>query len=78
MEILKETESATVNWECDFTEEEYNALLDFAKRNIPEQKLNELLIEWAVIKALETFIEEKTDGTLATQEERRSCSESDS
>lgn len=57
MKILKETEETIVNMTCDFEDDEYKLLLDMAEREMPEERLNELKIEWALTEVLKRAIE---------------------
>ena len=56
MEILSEKTSKVVNMQVEFADEEYDLLYHYAKDNIPTQKLNDLLISWAVSDILRKHI----------------------
>lgn len=56
MKILNETDSKVVNMECDFTEEECQMLVKYADDNMPDERLDELKIEWAFIEILKAQI----------------------
>ena len=56
MEILSEKTKKVVNMECEFEDKEYDLLYHYAKDNIPTQKLNDLLISWAVSDILRKHI----------------------
>jgi len=60
MEILSEKTKKVVNMECEFEDKEYDLLYHYAKDNIPTQKLNDLLISWAVSDILRKHIDAHT------------------
>lgn len=49
MKILSEKDETIVNMEVDFTEKEYNLMLNYAQDNMSTEELDRLMIEWSLI-----------------------------
>ncbi len=46
----------------DFNEEEYSNLMEYAQDNMPLEKLDELMVEWAMIDLLKKALLEDEHG----------------
>ena len=56
MKIVKEKEETFVKMDIDFENDEYETLLEYGKKNIPVKELDDLILEWAFVKALKNGI----------------------
>ena len=63
MVFNSEVEETIFKCNIDFSEEEYSNLLEYAEDYMPEDRKNELMIEWALVNLLERLIDEDTSNT---------------
>jgi len=59
MQITNERPSTDVIMDFDMTDEEYELLLGYAKRNMPEEELNKIMVEWSILEAIKAMINKR-------------------
>lgn len=59
MKILNMGDSKLVDFQCDFSDDEYKILLEYAEDNIPPNELEGMKINWAVVSLLTKYVEDK-------------------
>lgn len=63
MQFSEERPSTDVVMDIDMTDEEFELLLNHAKKHMPEEELNKVMVEWSILDAIKHYIDthEETD-----------------